>query len=163
VHVYTRMRGALSARTILTRSHVCAGVSVRLCFSWPRFASVVVHFRACGRTLRHVHTCTCVRRVRACFSQRALRFAPRLILTLRAWPSACSKIKCYFREILPKISQKFPKLRKFGQNCQNSTFGRVSHTRNSRAHNTMYMCASMHVQACTQPRDVCGCGQNQRI
>ena len=73
-----RMRGALSARTILTRSHVCAGVSVRLCFrdlallrSWHP-SGACMFFRApfgcvdfmhpagayaCVRTLRHAHLC----------------------------------------------------------------------------------------------------------
>ena len=82
VHVYTRMRGALSASTILTRSHVCAGVSVRLCF----FVTSLCFGRyASGAWISF-------------FSQRALRFAPRLILTLRAWPSACSNKKCFSRK-----------------------------------------------------------------
>ena len=135
-----RMRGALSARTILTRSHVCAGVSVRLCFSWPRFASVV--------TLR-VH-----------FSWRTLRFAPRLILTLRAWPSACSKNKMLvFREILKNLLQN-GKFRRFPKNPPSA---RLSHTRHSRAQHDVHVykhaCASMHtdtrrVRVWTKPKDL---------
>ena len=92
-------RGALSARTILTRSHVCAGVSVRLCFfvhpsrvrgfhAPEKGAYVHMHVCALSGTHMcervHVHVsapCGCV----ISFSKRTLRFAPRLVKPPKGW------------------------------------------------------------------------------
>ena len=103
-----RMRGALSARTILTRSHVCAGLSVRLCFSCtlrvrgfhapfgcntctcmcahsPARTFVVCTLSGthmCERVHVHVSApCGCV----ISFSKRTLHFAPRLVKPPEGW------------------------------------------------------------------------------
>ena len=60
-----------------------------------------------------------------------------------------------FREILKNLLQN-GKFRRFPKNPPSA---RISHTRHSRAHNTMYMCASMHtatrrVRVWTKPKDL---------
>ena len=159
VHVYTRMRGALSARTILTRSHVCAGVSVRLCFfvtslCFGRYAS-----GACFSLRAHSpDACTRIVHVRAGACMKIFEaHSPHLFFNPSGLLFELLQ-KQYFFEICQNSPPKF-KIRGI---WPKSPSGRLSHTRHSRAHNRC-----TYVQACickrTQPRDVCVCGQSQRI
>ena len=126
-------------------------------FMHPQGAYVHVHVCALSGT----HMCA----QGACmffFSQRALRFAPRLILTLRAWPSACSKNKnARFFENLTKFSLPNSKIR---ENLAKSTFGQaLTHATLARAQHDVHVCkhacASMHtatrrVRVWTKPKDL---------
>ena len=122
---------------ILTRSRARAGVSVRLLFC--------VHPSGAWRDLASLRSCLfrSALSARFSFSQRTLRFAPRLILTLRAWPSACSN-----KSLFSKNFENWPKFLKTPPS------GRL-HTRDTRAYTTMCTCVCL----CTQPRDVCVCGE----
>ena len=95
-----RMRGALSARTILTRSHVCAGVSVRLCFrdlallrSWhPKGACM---FFSCTLRVRGFHApAGCIR---MCAHYPARTFVCACVCTLSGTHMCACACECTLR------------------------------------------------------------------